>query len=426
MTSKLRKKLHDEICQMDIIDTHEHLINQEMLGNLGFNLFLAMEFHYLKDNLLSLGMDENLIMEKGSEPDVLLDELLPLLRQTRNTSYYQAFFRALRDLHGLEGDELDRDNLKAASESITRAYGRDDWYESVIGDKSKVRYMLRDMEYMPTENEFVRPVMRMDSHLILPFKNILTEWIEKENILTMRVGDAEYKERVHCLDDYLALVEEDFEKAVEFGAVAIKFAIAYHRTIQFDKVSIDEANRAFNLPDEKTTWADIKAVQDFLVFRIIESAGKHGLPVQIHTGLLAGGKNILEHTNPLHLSNLFLEFPEVQFSVFHGGFPFMGEMGSLALMFPNVHLDTCWVSLISYSGFKRALSEWLCLVPYGKFMWGGDCACAEGVYGAVAMVRQALSEVLADKIEEGLFDEEMAIEVARGILHDNAERLFRL
>ena len=91
----------------------------------------------------------------------------------------------------------------------------------VLAGTCSQTYMLRDMEYMPADNEFVKPVMRMDSHLIHPYKHILTDWVEKEEILTMRTGDAEYKERVHSLDDYLVLVEEDFEKAVEFGAEMI-------------------------------------------------------------------------------------------------------------------------------------------------------------------------------------------------------------
>ena len=118
MDSKLAERLHDEIRQMQIIDTHEHLVNREMLNNLGFNLFNAMEFDYLKDDLLAVGMDENLLMERSSDPDGLMDKLLPLLGLTRNTSYYRSFFQALRDLHGLEGNGIDRENLKAVSASI--------------------------------------------------------------------------------------------------------------------------------------------------------------------------------------------------------------------------------------------------------------------------------------------------------------------
>jgi hypothetical protein len=86
----------------------------------------------------------------------------------------------------------------------------------------------------------------------------------------------------------------------------------------------------------------------------------------------------------------------------------------------------CWLPLISYINFKNALSEWLCYVPAGKFLWGGDCHSAESVYGAVYTVRKGLSEVLAEKIDQGLLDEELALDIARKILHDNAQELFRL
>ena len=424
--TEMRDKLYEEIQQIEVIDTHEHVINREMLGNIGFNLFSALEFDYLKDDLLAVGMDENLLVDKAGDPDSLIDELIPLLRLTQNTSYYRAFFQALRDLHGMSGDCLDPANLKAASDSIHAAYEQDDWYSRVIRDRCKIKYMLRDMDYMPTEDDFIKPVIRMDNYFILRHKELLQEWIDKERILSMRIADAEYEARVRSLDDYLDIIENDFLKAIDFGAVGIKIAMAYRRTLQFDKVSIDDANRAFKLPNEKTTWADMKAFQDFIMHRIMENAAKYDLPVQIHTGLLAAGKNVLANTNPLHLTNIFLEFPHVKFDIFHGGFPFMGEIGAQALMFPNVYLDTCWLPLISYESFKNALNEWLSHVPAGKILWGGDCSCAEGAYGALYMVQHGLCDVLARKIQEGTFDEEYALEVARAILHDNASRLFNL
>lgn len=419
--------MQEEILQIEIIDTHEHLMNREILSGMGFGLFQAMAMEYIRDDLIALGMDMEVLLEKAMEPERLLEELPPLLKQTQNTTYYQAFFRALRDLHGLEGSELDPKNLRAASESIGKAYGRTDWYSHVIRDRCNIKYMLRDMNYLIADDGFIKPVLRMDEYLMLRHRDKLHGWIERgAPIFVPRITKAEYRDKVHTFDDYLALMEADFQKALEFGAVAIKIGIAYDRTLQFEKVSIDDAHRIFGLSEEKTTWADIKGFQDFMMFRIIESAGNNSLPVQIHTGLLANGKNTLANANPLHLNNIFLEFPHVRFDVFHGAFPFTGEIGSLALMFPNVYLDTCWLPLISYAGFKNALSEWLSYVPAGKFLWGGDCGCAEGIYGAVYMMRQGLAEVLAEKIRDGLFDEEFALTVANGILHDNASALFNL
>jgi predicted TIM-barrel fold metal-dependent hydrolase len=372
-------------------------------------------------------MDENLIVDKGSDQNALIEELIPFLQKTQNTTYFQSLFRAFRDLHGLRGNQLDKENLKAASQSIVEAYARDDWYHAVIVERCNIKCMLRDMGYMYAIDDFVTPIVRMDCFLMLRHRKLLPDWIERAApAYGPYISEIEYREKVRSLDDYLSLIENEFQRALEFGAVGIKIGIAYERTLQFDKVSLEDANRVFMLPDEKTTRDDIKTFQDFIIFRIIENATRHDLPVQIHTGVLAGGKAILANSNPLHLSNIFLEFPETQFDVFHGGFPFMGEMGSLALMFPNVHLDLCWLPLISYTSFKNALSEWLCYVPAGKFLWGGDCHSAEGIYGATYTMRKGLSEVLAEKIEHGLLDEELALDIARKILHDNARELFRL
>jgi predicted TIM-barrel fold metal-dependent hydrolase len=426
MDSKLAEKLHNEIRQIEIIDTHEHLINREMLANLGFNLFQAIRLEYIRDDLISLGMDMEKLLETTSDTDVMLDILVPLLKQTRNTTYFKAFFQALHDLHGLEGDIFDITSLKAVSESISDTYARADWYDHVVSEKCKIKYMLRDMDYMFAEESFIRPVLRMDNFLMLRHRKLLREWVEYDPIFNLRVTEAEYRDRVKSLDDYLALLESDFQKAEDFGIVAVKVGIAYKRTLQFDKVSIEQANRAFKLSDEKTSWSDIKAFQDYILFQIIEKASRRNLPLQIHTGLFANGPNTLANSNPMNLNNLFLEFPETRFDIFHGSFPFTGELGSLALMFPNVYLDTCWLPLISYTSFKNALSEWLDYVPISKFLWGGDCACAEGVYGAVHMARKALSEVLAEKIQAGLLDEETALEIAGAILHDNASILYGL
>ena len=113
MNKKLIQRLHEEICKIQIIDTHEHIINRQMLEALGFDLAHAIELGYLKDDLLALGMDSDHILNSGSDTDTLIESLIPLLKQTRNTTYYQSLFRALRDLHGLNSDEPDPKNLKA-------------------------------------------------------------------------------------------------------------------------------------------------------------------------------------------------------------------------------------------------------------------------------------------------------------------------
>lgn len=210
MAKDLAKKLLAKIERMDIIDTHEHLMNRQVLSDLGFNLIHAFEFEYLRDDLMTLGMDPDLLLARASDPDSLIPELLPLLKQTRNTTYFRALFRALRDLHGLDGHALEPVALRAASASISAAYSKPDWYSRVIRDKCGIRYLLRDMDYLVPEEDFIKPVIRMDSYLILRHRHLLESWIEKDPLFAPRLTEGQYNERVRTFDDYLAVMDADF------------------------------------------------------------------------------------------------------------------------------------------------------------------------------------------------------------------------
>jgi hypothetical protein len=144
-------------------------------------------------------------------------------------------------LHGLKGNRLDANSVQSVSQSIAAAYDRENWYGHVVHEKCTIKYMLRDMAYMTAEDDFVKPVIRMDHHLMLRHRNLLESWVDRAApIYCPTTPEAEYQENVRSLDDYLSLIEADFDRAIKFGAVAIKLGIAYERTLQFDKVSVSE------------------------------------------------------------------------------------------------------------------------------------------------------------------------------------------
>ena len=97
-----------------------------------------------------------------------------------------------------------------------------------------------------------------------------------------------------------------------------------------------------------------------------QKAIENDLPVQIHTGYLAGNGNILDNGQPIKLNNLFLRYPQAKFVLFHGGFPWTGEVAALGKMFPNVYLDLVWLPQISREEAVSSLDVILDSVPYNK------------------------------------------------------------
>jgi predicted TIM-barrel fold metal-dependent hydrolase len=152
---------------------------------------------------------------------------------------------------------------------------------------------------------------------------------------------------------------------------------------------------------------------------------EHRVPFEIHTGLHAGNGNFVTNSKPAELTNVFFAYPRVQFDLFHIGYPYHHETAVLGKLFPNVFIDFCWMHIVSPAGARAALDEMLDAVPWNKiFGYGGDYRYPELSYAHLVMARRNIAEVLGQRVEAGQMSEEEALEIGRGLLHDNPARLF--
>jgi len=120
----------------------------------------------------------------------------------------------------------------------------------------------------------------------------------------------------------------------------------------------------------------------------MNKANKLGSIVQVHPGLFEGSENIIQNGDPSLMSNLFYEYPDVTFDIFHMGYPFQQTLSAIAKMFPNVYIDMCWAHIISPVASVNALSEWPETIPYTKICaFGGDFCFIDGVYGHQKIAR---------------------------------------
>src|SRR5262249_33935297 len=181
----------------------------------------------------------------------------------------------------------------------------------------------------------------------------------------------------------------------------------------------DQAVAVFGKRRSELTAEQVKAFEDFIFWRLVELSAKHELPFQIHTGQAR-----IQGSNPMLLVDLIEANPRTKFILFHGGYPWGGGSGVIAMKYRHVWLDSCWLPTLSYSMAKRAYQEWLEAVPSNKIMWGADCTHAEGIYGATEFTRRCLAEALAEKVDGGELSETIAERIGRQIMRDNALELF--
>jgi len=237
---------------------------------------------------------------------------------------------------------------------------------------------------------------------------------------------------IHCLDDLEAACRRTLEGAIERGAACIKSGLAYRRPLRYEKVARARAEEDFNAIDAEESFSGPTLgysgkLQDYMMHYVCRLADERGLVFQLHTGLQEGNGNYIYHSDPSLLTNLFLEYANVRFDVFHIGYPYQQTLSALAKNFRNVFIDFCWAHIISPAAATAAMAEYLDAVPANKISgFGGDYCFVDGIYGHQVIARENVARALALKVEQGAFDLDRARRIAGMVLHDNPARLFGL
>ena len=418
--------LLEHIQSLQIIDTHEHLPFESERSHEA-DVLAEWLIHYFSCDLISAGLsDQGLATVRDSRQDLQgrWKVVEPYWHAAENTGYGRSLALAARDIYGIEA--ISAQTIGLLNQRFREARTRGGHYRFVLRDKSKIALSIRDaMPDPPRESPdpFVF-TMRTDG------------FICPTHYSQLRAAGAQAGLEVHTLADWMEVTRRQIEKHVngKSRVVCLKCGLAYQRSLRFDKVTQGEAERAFNelfhdvnLPSWRPPIKVRKAFADWMMHFVCRVADDHGLTYQIHTGIQEGNGNFVGDSNPTLLTNLFLEYRNVRFDVFHMGYPYVMELGSLAKNFRNVFIDMCWGHIISPEAARRALVEWLDAVPANKISaFGGDYCFVDGVYGHQVLARENVAAALAQKVADGTFGLSRAEEVATWLFVENPKRLFRL
>jgi predicted TIM-barrel fold metal-dependent hydrolase len=421
--SAVFKSLCDRAAQMTIFDTHEHLFHEDVRLKSKVDVFLLLS-HYTNSDLVTAGMSPQAVKNLQNQDLSLEDrwkDLAPYWARIRTTGYGRCMLIAARDLFGV--DDINSQTYRTLSERMAAA-NQPGWYQRVLKDKAHIECSVLDDltalngESLHPDPRFFKVVARLDYFLICSQRKDL-EHIEKVTDVT-----------VPSLSGMEKALEAAVEKRLQEGAVGFKSGIAYNRTLQFDEVSRADAERAFNnlfgsATAEPAPAASQKMLGDYMMHRLMQQAAERHLPVQIHTGTLAGNQNPVARTNPSHLTDLLQKYSQVRFDLFHGGYPYTGEFAAIAKNLPNVYPDLCWLHIIAPGQARKLLSELIETVPANKILgFGGDFMHVEGAYGHSQMARAVTADVLAEKVEQGYLKEDEAANLLERILYQNGKELF--
>ncbi|MGA0611403.1 amidohydrolase family protein [Caldimonas sp. KR1-144] len=171
----------------------------------------------------------------------------------------------------------------------------------------------------------------------------------------------------------------------EYGVKGFKF----HPTVQ-----------GFH-PNDRMAWPIYEVVAEYKLPAIFHS-GHSG----IGSGMRCGGGLRLEYSNPMHLDDVAIAFPDMQIVIAHPSWPWQDEALSVAMHKPNV-----WIDLSGWSPkyFPAQLVQYANTLLKDRVLFGSD-------YPLITPDRW-----MKDFLEAGFRPE-----VHQAILKDNAIRLLGL
>jgi len=337
----------------------------------------------------------------------------------RATSFYRYLLPAFTDLYGVDFERLTDEQARQLDLRIVENYRDPRWVYQVVTERANIELVLSDPYWarmaFKTDYPFVALVLNVNAL----FKGMCPS--ERANPMDDPYLFARQRNMaVNTLDDYVTLVDSIIAHAKSRGAVCLKNTLAYERTLDFARVSKERAAAAFGHRRADLSPAQVRDFEDYLMWRIVEMAARHDLPLQIHTGHAR-----IQGSNPMLLVDLIAANPKTKFVLFHGGYPWVGETGAIMQRHgSHVWIDSVWLPTISYTMGKRAFHEWLDVMPSNRLMWGADSNHAEGIYGATEFTRRCLAEVLAERVDRGDLLEEHALRIGAQVLRDNALELY--
>lgn len=424
-------RIRSYLDSIPVIDTHEHQIPSASKGDGTVNFYSLLARSYLAADVVSAGAPP---LRGETIEQQTLDELWSTYGQAldfcRGTSYYGHFLAGFRIQYDLMETDFDREGIARLSRQIEENYNRrEEWYAQAVA-KANFELMFVDQYWDALNTELDERYYALVCNI-----NAFFAGISRREDLFNQEGPAQgnvYKlaeaegVAINTLDEYLAFADRLIQRFLEKKVVCFKNSSAYARSLDYADISYERARALYERRSPRLSAAEQKELTDFMFHWIIKKSIAYDLPIQIHTGYLAGNGNTLENSHPLKLNDLFLKYPKAKFVLFHGGYPWVGEYAAMGKMFANVFLDIVWLPQISREAAVRGLEEMFDTVPYNKFFWGGDCHFIEESTGSLEYGRAVVAQVLAARMERGLLTEAVAKDMAVKIFRDNAIRFFKL
>jgi glucuronate isomerase len=397
-SDSLVRELFTEICRIPLIDPHSH-INPHRPASRTLDDILG--YHYYTELAHSAGMDQK-PLAADFEPRERVRAILSYMDRFDNTAQYAWFLEIARTFLGFSGERVtaaDADFLWGAAE---RLMSQPDWENEVLRRSNIEKVFLT--------NDFDDPLEGFDTNRYVPCL--------RTDDLVFHLDKPEVRQRLAKAT------------GIEFGdAASLRRAIGKlfeHFTRHGAKACATSLPPDFTpRPGPEAFWMLAEHCRDFkLPFDLMIGVNR-----RVYRGGVYQGQDLFDQrTSLLQYAELFNAFPEVTFCISVLSSGQNQELVSHSWIFPNVVTNGHWWYSNIPAYIEVDMRARLQAVPKTKQIgYYSDMYKLEFGLPKFNMYRRLLARVLAeDFVRPGILSETGAIELARCLLRDNVERIFRV
>lgn len=338
------------------------------------------------------------------------------LAQCRHNSYFVWLEKGIQQVYGLE-EKLAPENWEDVSQQISARHADPSAHIRILTEAGRYRRAVQDAYWDYGSDvghpELFSPTMRTDMFVRCFHPEVRDH---DDNNPFAHYPDAPTQD----FGDYLDYLRSLFTGWRERGAVALKSASAYERSLAYSEGDRLAASAVFGRRPGTVSPAERAIYENTMFHFFCRLAASFDVPFQVHTGL-----GELSGSRPLTFEPVIVRHPDVHFVLFHAGYPWYGEAAGLAHNHSNISLDMVWAPIISTSAAVAALHEFIEVARSSdRIAWGSDTWTSEEAIGALLAWQHVVATVLSQKMDDGYLDLAEAEALAHKLLYRNAARLY--
>jgi glucuronate isomerase len=418
--SDVYKRLKTAIDDMELIDCHTHLRWHQPSAETLTDIF---SYHYIATELVSAGMNPELINEDLPAKQQFLNAT-PYIPRIQNTTTWWGFMQICKHLFDFESETINAQNAESLYENATKKLQQPNWYLNVL-EQIKIRRAFLTNEFDEdlegyNKDVFI-PALRVDGWI-----NQITDVAVVQRLAACTNSD------IHNLAAFKQAARQVAERFKGYGAVSM--AISLPPDFSLAPVADSAAESAFQkiLAWKRLDDQEVSSLRANIFYHLVELCQQFDYTFQLMLGVdreVYVSQKRDGFSTQLEMIKTFLDvlnrYPDVTFDFTILNTVLAHELAVVSKLFPNCVISGHWWYTFYPSLIKRILRERLEIIPYVKL--NGlftDAYYVEWCIAKVLVYKQALTEVLAGLVIEGYITEQIALEVAKGLLWENPRRNF--